>query len=91
MAEHAVAVFLWSGPVIARIAGALPSQVTLDQIAADYTARNCGVRATVRVLEHLTIPAYENVPEPVCEELESGFDRGGRIEGKQRTSLGRRT
>jgi len=67
--EHAVAILMWSGPIIRRIAGATPSQATLDQIAADYTAANCGVRPNVRVLEHLTIPAYENVPEPVCEEL----------------------
>jgi len=54
--EHAVAILMWSGPIIRRIAGATPSQATLDQIAADYTAANCGVRPNVRVLEHLTIP-----------------------------------
>jgi len=42
--EHAVAILMWSGPIIRRIAGATPSQATLDQIAADYTAANCGVR-----------------------------------------------
>lgn len=73
-----------------RITGATPSEATLDKIAADYTARNCGVRPTVRVLEHLSIPAYENVPELTCEELETGFTRGGRIEGKQQATIGRR-
>ena len=90
MAEHAVAILMWHGPIIVRLPGTTPSQTTLDQIAVKYTARNCGVRPIVRVLEHLTIPAYENVPEPTCEELETGFTRGGRIEGQQRASLGRR-
>ena len=32
---------------------------------------------TARVLAHLALPAFENVPEPVCEELEHGYLRGG--------------
>jgi hypothetical protein len=32
---------------------------------------------TARALDHLVLPAYMNVAEPVCEELESGYVSGG--------------
>jgi hypothetical protein len=78
--EHAIAIQLWDGPIVVKVTGAIPRQATLDEIAIKYTARNCGLRPNVRVLEQLTIPAYENVPEPTCEGLQgSGWlDHGHR-------------
>lgn len=93
MSEHAVAILLWSGPVIRRIAGEVgPSQTTLDQIADEWTAANCGVRPVVRLLEHLAIPAYSNPREPSCEELQDGSAYGGPIgaQGKEQATVGRR-
>jgi hypothetical protein len=47
-----------------------PDQAELDGIADAYTARNCGVRPTVRVVESFAIPPYVvEDPGPVCEEL----------------------
>jgi hypothetical protein len=91
--EHAVAVFLWSGPVVVRVTGEVPSEATLDKIATAHIGRNCRLKPTARVLEHLTIPAYSNRREPVCEELQDGSAYGGPVgsEGQQRASLGRRT
>jgi hypothetical protein len=76
MTEHAIVVQLWDGPETFRVSGEPPSQATLDEIADAYTARNCGVRPSVRVLEHLALPAYVNMPEPTCEELEAGRGPG---------------
>ena len=47
---------------------------------------------TARVLDLLLLPAYENVDEPTCEELEKGLVSGGPIgvEGQERATPGRR-
>ena len=91
MTEHAIAIQLWDGPIVLKLAGVIPSPAKLDEIAAEYTARNCGVRPNVRVLCHLTLPSYVNEWASVCEELQGsawldhGHARG--IEGQQRASL----
>jgi hypothetical protein len=80
VSKHAIAIQMWDGPIVVKLAGAIPTQATLDEIARAYTARNCGVRPNVRVLGQLTIPAYENAYEPVCEELQpsGALDHGRR-------------
>jgi hypothetical protein len=53
-----------------------PTQAELDAIADRMTAKNCGVRPAVRVLEDATLPAYEETGEATCEELhEDGWWR----------------
>jgi hypothetical protein len=46
-----------------------PTTGDLDAIARRLTASNCGVRTVVRVVEEMTVPAYYNSGEPVCEDM----------------------
>ena len=75
---RSVAVQRWSKvEVAAPVAGDAPA------VSESVPLAGCPP-VTTRLLNHLVVPAYSNVPEPVCEELEDDFDRGGRIEGQQR-------
>jgi len=63
-----VLITLWRGVESLRLDHE-PDQAELDAIAEDWTARNCGVRPTVRVVESFAIPPYVIECEPLCEEL----------------------
>ena len=64
-----VLIMLWSGAESKRF-DYVPGEAELEQIADEYTARNCGVRPTVRVVESFAIPPYSvEDPGPVCEDV----------------------
>jgi hypothetical protein len=88
--RRAVLVTLWNGPVVLGFSGPDPDAATLDRIARHYLSENCGVLPSARVVEHVAIPPYRNERQPTCEE-QTGLTSGGRIEGQQWASLGRRT
>ena len=59
---------MWEGAVTLGF-DVEPGAAELERIADAYTARNCGVRPNVRVVEGLRIPACVNASEPVCEDF----------------------
>lgn len=64
-----------------------PTQAELDAIAERLTPENCGVRPVVRVVEQMTIPAYVDGGEPVCEDRGIGaYSRRGTHGEHQRGS-----
>jgi hypothetical protein len=78
VSERATAIQRWDGVEVTEIVeGAAPAVTESVPVAGECPP------TTARVLNHLTIPPYVNLPEPTCEELQgSGWlDHGRRRRG----------